>query len=37
MFCFIAALDFWEFYGADNIRAYLCDTAKAAGQCNTVQ
>lgn len=26
------ALDFWEFYGADNIREYLYKTAQEAGE-----
>ena len=30
--CVLIVLDFWEFYGADNIRLYLYDTAKAAGK-----
>lgn len=32
MFFLLSVLDFWEFYGADNIRAYLYDTARAAGK-----
>lgn len=26
-------LDFWEFYGTDNIRKYLYKTARDAGEC----
>lgn len=30
----LAVLDFWEFYGPDEMRAYMYDTAKEAGWCD---